>query len=49
VSEIRAASTADAGEIARIYRPCVSDSVISFELEPPSAEVMAERMAAAED
>lgn len=49
MSEIRAANTADAGEIARIYRPYVSDSVISFELEPPSAEVLAERMAAAGD
>ena len=49
MSEIRAADPADAGEIARIYRPYVSDSVVSFELDPPSAEVMAERMAAAGD
>ena len=49
MSEIRAADPADAGEIARIYRPYVSDSVVSFELDPPAAEVMAERMAAAGD
>ena len=47
--EIRVANLADAEEIARIYRPYVSDSVISFELEPPSAEDFAERMAAAGD
>jgi len=47
--EIRVANLADAEEIARIYRPYVSDSVISFELEPPSAEDLAERMAAAGD
>ena len=45
MTAIRVANLADAEEIARIYRPYVCDSVISFELEPPSAEVVAERMA----
>jgi phosphinothricin acetyltransferase len=45
--EIRDARPADAEEIARIYRPYVSDSAISFELEPPSAGIMAERLDAA--
>ncbi len=49
MSEIRSASPSDAVEIARIYRPYVSDSVVSFELDPPPAEVIAERMAAAGD
>lgn len=49
MSQIRQASPADAEEIARIYRPYVSDSAISFELEPPPAEDMAERMEAAGD
>jgi len=37
---------ADAAAFAAIYAPYVSDSVISFELEPPSAEEMAERIRA---
>ena len=49
MSEIRAARPIDAEEIARIYRPYVGDSVVSFELEPPSAEDLAERMAIAGD
>jgi L-amino acid N-acyltransferase YncA len=49
MTEIRTATPADAEEIARIYRPYVQDSVVSFELDPPSAEAMAERMAGASD
>jgi L-amino acid N-acyltransferase YncA len=49
MSEIRAANPADADEIARIYRPYVQDSVVSFELDPPSPEIMAQRMAGAGD
>jgi len=47
VTEIRDASPADAEEIARIYRPYVSDSAISFELEPPEAGIIAKRLDAA--
>ena len=43
---IRAATVADAGAIADIYAPYVRASTISFETEPPSAAVMAERMGA---
>ncbi len=43
--DIRLATVADAAEIAAIYRPYVEDSIISFELEPPSVEEMARRMA----
>ena len=49
VSQIRAATRADAEEIALIYEPYVSDSAISFELEPPPAEAVAQRMEAAGD
>lgn len=43
---IRAATAADAAAIAAVYRPYVTDSVISFEAEPPDAAEMAGRMAA---
>jgi L-amino acid N-acyltransferase YncA len=43
---IREATPADAAAIAAIYAPMVTDTVISFEEEPPSAEEMAERIAA---
>ena len=43
---IRDATPADAPAIAAIYAPMVTDTVISFEEEPPTAEEMAERMAA---
>lgn len=41
---IRAARTSDAEAIARIYEPLVTDSVVSFELEPPSAIDIANRI-----
>ena len=41
---IRLASPDDAGWIADIYAPYVRDTVISFELTPPSAEEMAKRI-----
>jgi len=47
VSQIRVATPQDAEEIARIYEPYVRDSAVSFELEPPPAEVVAQRMEAA--
>jgi L-amino acid N-acyltransferase YncA len=34
----------DAGACAAIYAPYVSDSVVSFEERPPTAEAMADRM-----
>ena len=43
---IRMAEASDAAEIARIYAPIVSDTVISFEAEPPTRDEMAERIAA---
>lgn len=42
---IRLAIEDDGAALAAIYRPAVTDSVISFELEPPDAETMAERAA----
>jgi L-amino acid N-acyltransferase YncA len=42
---IRLATPDDGPALAGIYRPAVTDSVISFELEPPSGTVMAERAA----
>jgi phosphinothricin acetyltransferase len=42
---IRLASGDDAKTLAAIYRPYVTDSAISFEADPPSAEEMAGRMA----
>ena len=43
---IRLASTDDAPAIAAIYAPVVADTAISFEEVPPTAEVMAGRIAA---
>jgi len=42
---LRVATAADAAPIAAIYAPYIVDSAISFELEPPSAEEMAARIA----
>lgn len=44
---IRMAQASDAAEIARIYAPIVSDTLISFELQPPTAAEMEERVASA--
>ena len=41
---IRLASPEDAGWIADIYAPIVRDTVISFELQPPTAEDMRRRI-----
>ncbi|WP_321488544.1 arsinothricin resistance N-acetyltransferase ArsN1 family B [uncultured Hyphomonas sp.] len=41
---IRLATSDDAGWIADIYAPYVRDTVISFEMEPPPAEEMAQRI-----
>ena len=42
---IRAAVEADAAAIAAIYAPYVQKTAISFEIEPPTAETMAQRIA----
>lgn len=43
---IRDATVADAEACAKIYAPYVTDTVISFELEPPDAIEMADRIVA---
>jgi len=43
-SSIRLATDRDAEQVATIYAPNVSDSIISFELEPPSADEMHRRI-----
>lgn len=43
---IRAATPADAARCAAIYRPFVTDNWVSFEIDPPDAAAMAERIAA---
>ena len=43
---IRQATPQDAEEIQAIYEPVVRDSVISFEIDPPSAQEIRKRMAA---
>ena len=43
---IREATAEDAGAVAAIYGPVVTDTIISFEEEPPSADEMARRIAA---
>ncbi len=44
---IRTATRDDAGRIAEIYAPYVTDSAISFEETPPDAEEIARRVEAA--
>jgi L-amino acid N-acyltransferase YncA len=44
--KVRAATQEDAAAGAEIYAPYVTDTAISFETEPPSAEEMARRIAA---
>ena len=46
MAAIRAVLPADAAAIAAIYRPYVTDTVITFELDPPDAAEMARRIAA---
>ena len=43
---IREATSSDAEAIAAIYAPIVTDTIISFEEEPPSADEIARRIAA---
>lgn len=42
---IRSAEARDAAAIAAIYKPFVTDSAVSFELEPPDADEVASRIA----
>ena len=42
--KVRVATSADASDIQAIYAPVVLDTVISFELTPPTVEDMAERI-----
>src|SRR5689334_3771882 len=42
---IRVASEQDAPAVAAIYAPIVRDTTISFEIEPPAPEEMAQRIA----
>jgi L-amino acid N-acyltransferase YncA len=46
---VRDATLKDAAACAAVYAPYVRDTAVSFELEPPSAEEMAERIARAID
>jgi L-amino acid N-acyltransferase YncA len=43
---IREATSSDAAAIGAIYAPIVTDTIISFEEEPPSPEDIAERISA---
>jgi phosphinothricin acetyltransferase len=43
-SKVRVATGSDARAIAAIYAPLVRDTAISFEMEPPTTEDMAERI-----
>jgi L-amino acid N-acyltransferase YncA len=45
MNAIRPATSADAPRCAEIYRPFVTDSWASFELDPPDATEMAKRIA----
>lgn len=42
---IRLATSADGPALADIYRPAVTDSATSFEIEPPDGTTMAQRVA----
>jgi L-amino acid N-acyltransferase YncA len=42
---IRAAEESDVAAIAAVYTPYVRKTAISFEIEPPTVEIMAERIA----
>lgn len=47
VVSLRLATELDAAEVAAIYRPAVTETAISFELEPPDSPEMARRIRAA--
>jgi L-amino acid N-acyltransferase YncA len=42
--EVRAATQVDAAAVAEIYAPYVRDTTVSFEVDPPEADVMARRI-----
>ena len=44
--DVRPATAADAGAIAAVYAPYVTDSAVSFETEPPDAAEITARMSA---
>ncbi|MEM4782128.1 MAG: N-acetyltransferase family protein, partial [Halalkalicoccus sp.] len=44
-AQLRPATAGDAAAVARIYAPFVSESVVSFEVEPPAEAEMAARIA----
>ena len=46
---IRLATAGDAAAIAAIYAPYVTDTAVSFEVDPPDAAAMRERVAAGGD
>ncbi len=46
---VREATAQDAASCAAIYAPYVTDSCVSFEVEPPTAAEMAARIASAHD
>jgi phosphinothricin acetyltransferase len=46
---VRPATADDAAACAAIYAPYVTDTAVSFELDPPDAEELARRIAAAHD
>jgi L-amino acid N-acyltransferase YncA len=46
--QIRDASAADAEVLLAIYRPFVTNTAVSFELEPPSVEEFSQRILAAQ-
>jgi L-amino acid N-acyltransferase YncA len=48
VGAVRDATAADAAACAVVYAPYVTDTVVTFETEPPTAEQMADRIAAAQ-
>ena len=49
MTAIRDAVPADGAACAAVYRPYVTDTVITFEYEPPPAEQMAHRIEAAQE
>jgi phosphinothricin acetyltransferase len=49
VTTIRAATPDDGAACAAIYHPYVTDTVVTFEYEPPTSEEMARRIAATQE
>src|SRR5215468_1287802 len=47
--EVRTATLDDAMAVAEIYAPYVRDTTVTFEVDPPDADVMARRIADALD